>query len=140
MCLMWPLRNLQLHMWLAYYYISIRRCAARGILARICRKLALMHFHSIPSVLYSITFNFYVCSKSLNTLSLFCVQTHVKNSEVPEISPYLQVNKLTCYWFMNTGRSHGTSGPETEGFITHSVRSTMDISIFALFLLPPSLT
>lgn len=51
----------------------------------------------------------------------------------PEISflPYLQANKLSFYYFMDTGRKHKPSGSKTKSTITHGIASNVSGSVSA---------
>lgn len=56
------------------------------------------------------------------------------NCEGSAMLSYLQANQLACHSVMDAGRRHKTPKPKTKDFIAHSTRSSMNISIFALFL------
>lgn len=62
------------------------------------------------------------------------LENNVKNFEGPEILFCLQANKLACYYFMDTAKSHYTSVSETKDFIIQGIEQTA-WAYFHLFLL-----
>lgn len=59
----------------------------------------------------------------------------VKNCEESEMILYLQTNKLAYYCFMDAGRRHKTSRPETKDGITQSTGGSVSIRFISIPLI-----
>ena len=87
----------------------------------------------MPLALPCLSFSF--ITKLFETIHSACfhIFIFVRNCEGTDVLSYLQVNKLACLGFMDTGRRHKPPLSLTKDFIIHATGSSLS---FMLMLVP----